>query len=118
MRYRPLDANGDYTIGQPWLVNSPACVAQAVSTRIKLWLGEWYVDTSDCTPWLQGIIGKNYTNPNALIQQRIVYTPGVKTILTYSSTFTGSTRNFTISALIDTIYSVNGVSTAPVTVTQ
>ena len=42
MRYRPLDANGDYTVGIPFLVNSPACVGQAVLTRLKLFLGEWF----------------------------------------------------------------------------
>ncbi len=49
MRYRAWDANGDYTFGQGsknFLVNSPQCVAQAVVSRLRLQLGEWFIDTS------------------------------------------------------------------------
>lgn len=39
MRYRVLSPTGDYTFGQgpgEFLVNSPAAVAQAIGTRLRL----------------------------------------------------------------------------------
>ena len=117
MRYRPLDANGDYTVGVPFLVNSPACVGQAVLTRLKLFLGEWFVDTTDGTPWepnSQGgsILGKIYgVGPDAYIKQRILTTPGVVAIATYTSSFVGSTRQLSVTATIDTLYGTTTVST-------
>ncbi len=115
MRYRPLDPNGDYTIGQPFLVNSPQTVAQAISTRLGLWRGQWFVDTSDGTPYLTGVFGaRNGTDPDAAIQQRILGTPGVTSITQYSSVYDPTERTFTVGASVQTEYSVTPV---PVTYT-
>jgi hypothetical protein len=108
MRYRQLDPQGDYTIGKPFLVNSPQTVEQAVLTRLKLWKGEWFVDTSDGTPWLgtstsPGVLGKQFgKDPNVYIKQRILGTPGVTAITAYSSSYDGTTRKLTIQATIAT----------------
>jgi hypothetical protein len=107
MRYRPLDANGDYTIGVPFLINSPACVAQLISTRLKLFLAEWFIDITDGTPWLPmgspntGILGKQFGNdPNTPIRSRILGTPGVTAILSYSSSI--SARQIAVSGTVST----------------
>ncbi len=55
MRYRREDADGDYTFGSgddTWLINSPEAVAQAIKTRFELWYGEWFLDTTAGTPWI------------------------------------------------------------------
>jgi hypothetical protein len=101
MQYRALDANGDYTVGQV-LANTPQAVAQAVRTRLLLWRGEWFLDTTDGTPWLQGILGHN-TNYDLEIQQRILGTPGVTEIVSYSSSVS-SARALSVTATINTIY--------------
>lgn len=110
MRYRQLDANGDYVIGGTgvFLVNSPEAVAQAVSTRLRLWLGEWFINTTDGTPWLTEILGKRQDgrNPDAAIKQRILGTQGVKEITAYSSSYDGATRSLSVSATLNTIYGV------------
>jgi hypothetical protein len=104
MRYRPLSATGDYTFGRPFLANSPDCVAQAILTRLKLWRGEFFLDTTDGTAYLDGVLGKPYSNPDAIIKQRILSTPGVRSITSYSSAMDGNTRALTITATVDTIY--------------
>ncbi len=108
MKYRKLDASGDYSLGSgaDFLSNSPEAVAQAVLTRLRLWLGEWFVDTSDGTPYLTEILGKRKggKNPDGAIRQRILGTTGVTEITDYSSSFDGSTRKFTVSATITTDY--------------
>ena len=115
MRYRKLDANGDYVLGSnAFLVNSPETVAQAVRTRLDLWLSEWFVDTKDGTPWNERVLGKRLPgkNPDTAIKQRILGTPGVKQITGYSSSFDGDTRKFSVAATLDTIY---GAATIQVT---
>lgn len=114
MQYRQLDANGDYTLGLPFLANSPQCVAQAVSTRLKLWQGEWFLDVTDGTPWLQSILGRSQ-NPDAYIKQRILGTPGVTAITAYSSTYVGATRKLTVSCTLSTLYGPVAFET-PVTI--
>lgn len=113
MRYRPLDANGDYTVGRPFLANSPACVAQAVLTRLKLWKGEWFLDVTDGTPYQQEILGQQPTGiQDAAIKQRILGTPGVTSLASYSSVFNGKNRMLTISATINTQYGQATISGA------
>jgi hypothetical protein len=101
MRYRALDANGDYTIGQGsanFLINSPACVAQSVRTRLNLWLGQWFLDQTVGMPWLTDVIGKN-TGPlyDVAVQQYILATQGVSQIQGYSSSLNRVTRKLTIN---------------------
>lgn len=101
MIYRQLDANGDYQVGQ-FFVNTPAAVGQAVLTRLRLWQGEWFLDTTDGTPWLQDILGHN-TNYDLEIQKRILDTPGVTEIVSYSSNV-DSARGLSVVATLNTQY--------------
>jgi hypothetical protein len=108
MRYRKLDADGDYVIGsgKDFLINSPEAVAQAILTRLKLWRGEWFINTADGTPWTQEILGKRQRgkSPDGAIKKRILQTEGVTEILSYSSDFDGNARNLKINATIATKY--------------
>lgn len=122
MRYRPLSPTGDYTIGQRWLVNSPQTVAQAIQTRLNLWQGEWFLDTTDGTRYLTQVLGERYNKaPDAAIKKRILGTPGVSQLISYSSTFNAPTdgikRTFRVNAQVQTIYSMTPVSVSlPLTV--
>lgn len=108
MRYRKEDADGDYVFGRQeldFLTDSPEAVAQAVNTRLQLFKGEWFVDTSDGTPWRTEVLGKNTaTTYDAAIRQRILRTPGVLRLTAYSSSVSTDTRNLSVNATIDTIY--------------
>jgi len=111
MKYRPLDNFGDYTVGVPFLENSPNCVAQAISTRLKLWRDEWFVDTSDGTPYTQDVLGKRQQRtPEAAIKKRILGTPGVTAITAFSSQYDGDTRILRIEATVDTLYGPVSIS--------
>jgi len=103
VRYRQLDGNGDYTIGLPFYFNSPTCVAQAISTSLKLWQGEWFLDVTVGTPWKQSILGKS-VNPDAYIKQAILSTQGVTSLASYSSSFNGQTRALTATGVANTLY--------------
>ena len=108
MRYRKLSATGDFTFGHQqsdYWNNVPDAVAQAVLTRLALFSGEWFLDTSDGTPWRTEVLGK-YTMQtyDAVLKARILNTPGVSSIAAYSSTFDGNSRKLSITATINTIY--------------
>ncbi|VXB25454.1 conserved hypothetical protein [Burkholderia sp. 8Y] len=108
MRYRALDANGDYSWGQGsanFLVDSPEAVAQLVLTRLKLSTGEWFLDTTEGTPYATEILGAGTASTRDLaIQERILETDGVTGIADYASVVNPTTRAFTVAATIDTTY--------------
>jgi hypothetical protein len=108
MRYRKLTDDWDFQIGHgdaDYLVDSPECVLQAVMTRLKLLVGEWFNDTAEGTPWKTQILGK-YTKIkyDSAIRRRILGTQGVTDISDYSSAYDGETRKLSVTATIDTIY--------------
>lgn len=101
MNTRLLDKNGDWQWGVR-LSNSSACVAQSIQTRLKLWQGEWFLDLTDGTPYIQDIMGLG-TNYDLEIQARILGTPGVQSIISYSSSISSS-RVLSVNAIVQTIY--------------
>ncbi|MBP2167719.1 hypothetical protein J2125_000911 [Erwinia toletana] len=114
MRYRREDAAGDYSFGQgdnSWLINSPQCVAQAVKTRFLLWSGQWFLDTTAGTPWMQSVLGKQQAESyNLAIRQRILETPGVNAIIAFDTMVNSSSRRVVFSATIDTLYGTTTVT--------
>lgn len=113
MRVRALSPTGDFTFGGGalnFLINSPACVAQVVETSLLLWLGEWYLDTSQGMPWIQGVLGKhNETTADATVQDYILGVQGVTDIEQYSSSAEQPERVYTASAVMDTLYGQTAV---------
>lgn len=106
MRYRALDANRDMTFGQGgqnFLINSPAAVAQAVDTKLRLWMGEWFLDLTEGTPYPSDVLGSNTAaTRDSAIRDRILSTPGVSGIVSFSSELVG--RAWSVSAVLNTIY--------------
>lgn len=119
MRYRKLDSAGDMQFGHgagDFWHNQAEAVGQSVLTRLLLFSGEWFLDTTAGTPWggfplndlvvQQGRILAEHTqlSRDAAIRDRIVTTSGVLTLMNYGSSFDPNTRAFSVNATIDTIY--------------
>ncbi len=113
MRYRKLSPTGDYVFGngqQDFYRDVPDAVAQAVKTRLLLWLGEWFLDIEIGTQYMQGILGKHSKRlADATIQDRVSGTQGLDGIPQYSSTVNPDTRDMTVEMTIDTIYGPTAV---------
>lgn len=112
MKYRALSRTGDFQFGRSglFLTDSPAAVAQAIDTRLRLWTGEWFLDTDEGTPYHERILGYNTNGSRDLaVQGRILDTPGVVEILSYSSS-TGPDRKFVVSATILTTYGTTSIT--------
>lgn len=108
MRYRKLDANGDYVFGHQqadFYRDQAEAVAQAVKTRLGMTLGEWFLDVTDGTPWNTEVLGK-YTKDqyDGAIRDRILGTEGVTEITSYASTPNTQTRTLVVTATIITQY--------------
>lgn len=112
IRYRMLDANGDYVFGQgsaEFLQDTPAAVAQAVQTRLKFLQGEWFLDLTDGTAYSTRILSEGtQTFYDQEIRDRILGTPGVTGILSYESVL--NNRQLTVTATIDTAFGQTPIS--------
>lgn len=108
MRYRKQDENGDYTFGNGlnnFHIDNVDAVAQAIDTRLKLWVGEWFANVSDGTGWSQAILGKHSQNLYELtLRQRVLDTQGVISIQEFQSALDPNTRSLVVTMVVETVY--------------
>ena len=111
MKYRALDAAGDYQFGRSGLLlkDSPITVAQAIKTRLALTVGEWFVDLTTGTDYFGAILGHGTEGTRDLeVQSRILDTQGVLDIFNYYSTVKmtpfADRRLFAVVVEVETIY--------------
>jgi hypothetical protein len=113
MRYRKLDENGDMTFGSQqvdFYRDTPEAPAQAVLTRLRLWLGEWFIDTSEGTPYQQTVLGMHTSQTvEPSIRRRILGTQGVTSIESFSMERDPESRKTTISVVVNTEYGATTV---------
>lgn len=109
MKYRELDTNWDYAFGkgiENYLTSKDA-VVQAVQSRLKLLMNEWWEDLEDGLPLFQAFIGKsniptNKQSMDLLVQRRINETPGVISISEFESKVIN--RQYIASTTLNTVY--------------
>ena len=117
MLYRKLSPEGDYSFGNgsgDFWKDQPEAVAQSVQTRLFLFRGEWFLDTTEGMTWKTEVLGVRTANTrDPAIRRRVLRTQGVKSITDYSSSLNRDTRAFSVNLTIDTIYgaaTVTGVN--------
>ena len=117
MRYRKLDANGDYSFGHQqadFLINTPEAVAQAVDTRLTLHAGEWFLDKTEGMPWLPDVLGeRTVSTRDSAVQKRILGTQGIVQIDSYDSSVDPDTRKLTATAEVTTAYGTTTITGTP-----
>lgn len=104
MTVRKLDADGDLAMGQNKLLTgyTPEEVAQNVRTRLKFFLGEWFLNTGDGTDWFGSVLGKGsaLASRESVIRQRILLSPGCVGTTAFKLTTDIVTRELTVTATI------------------
>lgn len=117
MKYRKLDASGDYSFGNgsaDFWKDQPEAVAQSVQTRLFLFRGEWFLDATEGMTWKTEVLGVRTANTrDPAIRRRVLGTTGCRSITAYSSNLNRDTRAFSVNLTIDTIYgaaTVTGVN--------
>lgn len=101
-----MTPDGDYVFGPAgrFLADSPEAVAQAVLTRVRLYVGEWFLDKRVGLN-KDAILGYGTQQTrDAEVKSRILDTQGVLRITDYSSQVDATTRAFTVTCTVDTIY--------------
>lgn len=113
MRYRRETPDGDYTFGQgddTFLTDSPEAVAQAIKTRLALWQGDWFLDRREGAPVRQALLGKPPSELySLLLRDRILKTPGVKSVLALSVQKEAQQRQLRYAVTVETHFGTTTV---------
>ena len=106
MRVRRLEESGDLTTSGQMFHFGREAIAQMVATRLKLFLGEYFRDVTDGTPWFQRILGKheNLNAVEAILRNRIARTEGVVRLLSFGMDFDLDSRSISVHAQVLTTY--------------
>ena len=105
-----LIVNGDLV-----LTSKSEAVKQHLSQRLKMFVGEWFLDLSEGVPYYQNILIKN-PNPNiidGLLKDTILSTPGVDELLSFNLDFDAGLRKLTVDfsiRVLDTIIDFENLS--------
>lgn len=104
MRYRILDADGDYSFGkgQQNFTYGRFAVAQAIKTSLALLKSEWWEDISTGLPLFQSILGQpgnpdNIAIADLQIKNVISGVTGVTGIEDFTSSYISRVYTFTCS---------------------
>lgn len=106
MIYRALSEDGDMTIGnRNAYIEGVDAVQQAVVTRLRQLIYEWWERLEDGVPYWQRIIAMRDVNEAVrLIRARIEQTTDVISILAFEHQWDNETRTLTIQAGIQSVY--------------
>ena len=106
MRYRALDENGDFCLGNGHAyIDGAAAVQQAILTRLRLLIYEWWEDIEDGVPYWQKIIAhRDVAAAEQIIRDRIQQTPHVLSILSFGPIWNNENRRLSIRAAIQSEY--------------
>ena len=109
-----LDTNHDLLVSgiDLGLVDGAEQVRQQLLIKLKLWQGEWFLDTEFGTPYLQQILGKQLTMSGAIVALRksILEVQGVTQITSFDYQFDRATRTIKIQFAVNTPHGLIEVS--------
>lgn len=105
MKVRILKDN-DYTFGNnmnDYYVDSPEAVARLIEGVIEMWLGEYFLDTSLGTPYLQEILGnQSIVTAGDAFRAVVLSVPYVTGIETFNMTSDQNTRILNLTSNVNT----------------
>ena len=106
MKYRALDENGDFVLGNGHAyIEGTDAVRQAVITRLRLLVYEWWENIDDGVPYWQKIIAnRDVKAAQQIIRERIQQTPGVLSILSFDPVWDNENRTLMIRVAIQSEY--------------
>ncbi len=88
------------------LVDGREQVAQRMKTRLKTFLGEWFLDTTVGVPYFEDILVKNPDTElvNAVLQEQILLDAEITEILTFTADYNNATRKVSYRTSVQTVY--------------
>lgn len=99
MTVRLLQPDGDITTQGVQFTSGLDEIEQTIRTRLRLFLGEYFRDITDGTPWFEQILGKGVSVDarDAAIRNRVARTSGVIRLTSYTSDFNINTREYSVT---------------------
>lgn len=102
-----LDKNGDLAIsaaGSIAVIEGAERVAQQIKVTLKMFLGDWFLDTDFGVPYLESILVKtpNRAEIESIFRARILDVPGVDSITSMSLNIDREMRQLFVSFEVDT----------------
>jgi len=96
-----LFRDGDIATSGTQFLEGPKETGEAASYRLKLFLGEYFLNIADGTPWFQAILGKTPQNIAEInIKQRLITTRGVAAISEFRFRTDRDDRRITVDAML------------------
>lgn len=93
--------NGDIITSARQFVTGPEATGKGVRHRVRMFLGEYFLDTSDGTDFYDAILGKHPAGvAEAELKQRILSSPGVYDIADFDLTSDRQARKITVKCTI------------------
>lgn len=108
MTVRALDANGDIVTRGVQFISGRDEIAQTIKTRLALFLGEYFRNIKDGTPWYEQILGKfvSLDMVEAVLRTRIANSPGVIRLTEFGTDFDLDSRKYSLHASVLTEYGI------------
>lgn len=85
--------------GSPVLVYDAEAIGQHIRQRLKLWAGEWFLNTAAGVEWTRYVLGRPPSEmpiAESIIKAEIAATPGVSEILEFSAVYDRASRGLRI----------------------
>lgn len=100
MTVRRLDDSGDISTNGTQFITEAQEIAQTLETRLRLFLGEYFRDILDGTPWFEAVLGKGQPLgvKESVIRRRIIQTRDVQSIFKFDVDFDEQTRKYSVAA--------------------
>lgn len=105
MTVRRLDlTTGDIVTSGVQFISRQDEIAQTIRTRLRLFLGEYFRDITDGTPWFQSVLTKRGTlsSKDAIIKRRINQTDGVLNMVEFTTDYDIDSRTYSVRAIVET----------------
>lgn len=108
MTVRALDANGDIVTREASFIGGKDEIAQTIKTRLALFLGEYFRNIKEGTPWFEQILGKfaSLDVVESVLRTRIATSPGVIRLTSFVADFDVNTRKYSLSVGVLTKYGI------------
>jgi len=92
--------------GSIFMIDDAERVAQQILITLRFWFGEWFLDTTDGTPYLEYILVKspNMNHIRQILTERIQSVEGVVAVLSMNLEFNRQERHLTVEYEANTNY--------------
>lgn len=105
-RVRQIDAGNDWTFGKGKndYIKDRDQLKQSIKTRLQCFLGDCFFEVSAGLDWFSYLSSRDQTALRLAVASTILNTGGVTGLLQLSTSYVASTRSFSVTYRVATVY--------------